>query len=172
MNRRSSGFFGTALASAVLSASLVLVAFGAGTTNADRTGLRKHGASDSGVTVDGALAQDGQDWLIKLTATSSKGKAQDCKVAASLTSVTSSVMSRVIPAPQVVWQMDVAVKVPASGTTSSELKVPERFSKRLAPPAPKKDGDALDQKDLLKAHESFSVQLKATCEAADDDHIS
>ena len=166
MKRRSSGFLGTAIASAALSALMVLVLFGAGPTNAGHSGLKKHAAIEKSVTVDGSLEKDGDAWVIKLTAVNAAIKEQECSISASLMSIEGSMMSRVGPMPREIWKTTVAVKVPASGEAKSQVAVPEEFAKRLA----KKK--ASPKADPFESSPRFNVRFKAQCEAASGDHIS
>jgi len=165
MKRRSSGFLGTAIASAALSALMVLVLFGAGPTNAGHSGLKKHAAIEKSVTVDGSLEKDGDAWVIKLTAVNADAKEQECNVAASLMSTVGSPMARVAPMPREIWKTLVALKVPASGEASGQVAVPEEFAKKLSK---KKNPKA----DTFESTERFNVRFKAQCEAAATDHIS
>ena len=122
---RSHGFFGTTAGAAAISACLVLVLFGSRPTNAGSGARQKHAAVSRDVAIDGQLAQEGEGWVIKLKAVNSGAKAQQCNVAAALTSVRSNMMSRAMPTPKTLWKSTVVVNVPASGASDEQtLQVP------------------------------------------------
>ncbi|HEY3450204.1 MAG TPA: hypothetical protein VGK67_27870 [Myxococcales bacterium] len=167
MNRsQSSGFWGTAAASAVAGALMVLVVFGARPTNA---GLpqKKHAALAKDVTVDGMLTKEGDGWVIAIKAANSGSTEQRCELGTHLTSVRNSMMSRVPAMPKVVWQSTLAVTVPAGGQADQKLQVPDELAKRIAAAQvkPKKE-------EMFEARESFGVRIQASCEKRPADEVS
>lgn len=174
-HRRSPGFFGTAALSAVLSALMVVVIFGAGTTNA---GLqqKKHAALAKEVTVDGTLAKESDGWVIKVKAANSGRTAQACNLGTALTSMRNSMMSRVPPTPRVVWKSTVAVNVPAGGEADQKVAVPADVAKRIDAATakalakkPAKDGE-LDVD--FEGTEHFNVRIQVRCDAQTDGQVS
>ena len=169
MNRsRPLGFFPTVLVSAALSACLVVVVFGATSTNAGRQ-TQRHGAVTQEVSVDGELVRAGEGWVIRLKAINGGAKDQDCKVAASLTSVRSSMMARAMPSPKEIWKSTVALKVPAKGESAQQaVEIPTDIAKRMNPPK----ADPKKPEDIFVGHERFDVRFQASCEDEKPDTVS
>lgn len=163
MDRRSTGFWGTAAASAVAAALMVLAVFGARPTDA---GLpqKKHAALTKDVTVDGRLIKEGDSWVIAVKAANSGSMEQRCQLGTNLTSVRNSMMSRVPAMPKTVWQSSLAMTVPAGGQADQKLAVPDEFAKRIAA-AQKKPAK---QEEMFEARESFGVRIQASCEKVTD----
>jgi hypothetical protein len=159
MNRRT-GFAGTLIASALLSAGLVLVVFGAQASDADGT-PKKHAAKTRDVTFDGKLSLEDGIWVVKLRGANASARAQDCTVDATVTTVRNSMMARVAPVPTKAWESTVAMRVPASGEASQSLKLPENLAQRVAAkPAKSKAPD----ENMFQTRETFGVRVKAQCE--------
>ena len=167
---RSHGFFGTTAGAAAISACLVLVLFGSRPTNAGSGARQKHAAVSRDVAIDGQLAQEGEGWVIKLKAVNSGAKAQQCNVAAALTSVRSNMMSRAMPTPKTLWKSTVVVNVPASGASDEQtLQVPAEFAKRLA--AKGKAAKAQNAEEF-QDRENINVRFQADCSADTTDKVS
>jgi hypothetical protein len=120
---RPRGFLSTSLFSAVLSAGLVLILFGARSTSAG-DGARKHDAASAEVALDGSLVKDGGSWLIKFRAINTGSADKQCNFDVDLTSITESGGSRVGPIPKSEWKTTVALAVPRFGVVDHQLAVP------------------------------------------------
>jgi len=146
---RSPGFVATTLTTALLSAGLVFIAFGSGTSDAELR-ARRHAAVSEKVAIDGELVHEGEGWLVKVKVQSADAAAQDCTIQAAVTRTRGSPMSRVMLPPKVLWESTMAVRVPAKGRSDKDLAVPADVAKDLAvTPKPSTRVDAFGEVQTL-----------------------
>jgi hypothetical protein len=132
--RHSFRSVGTPLASAVFSACVVFLLFGARLTDAGPAVPRAHGAVAADVSVDGRLVKEGGGWAIQFRALNASARSERCTVAASLTRTVDRPMSRVIRTPEEIWTSSVALTVPASGESVEKLQIPADIAKQIEDP--------------------------------------
>jgi len=162
---RCCGFLGTLLASAVLSGAVTCVLLNPRSGNARANGLRGRDALSQGVSVDAGLVKGTGGWSIELRAANTVKAGRRCTITASLTRTRSSVMSRVVPRPRVVWSSSsVALTVPGNGTATERLAIPAAIAKEIAEPKP--GASSVDLQD------HFAAQVQSTCGAANQRHVS
>jgi hypothetical protein len=157
------GFLGTLLASAALGASITYLLFGSQNSVARTDQSFKHDALSQDVSVDAKLVKAEQGWSIQLGATNKAATDRRCSIAASLTRTQSSMMSRSVPMPRIVWSETIEVTVPARGQSPARLAIPAKIAKDIAdpktPPSP------------METRDYYGVQVQATCGAGRDNQV-
>ncbi len=125
-----SSFVSTAALSALATAALVLVVFGARPTNAgSRT--RKSAAISNEVRFEGTLAKAGDGWRIDYLGRNGGKKEQQCQLIARVMQQDIEVMARVAPVPRELGTTTFAAVVPAGGEAKGEVALPDKVSALL-----------------------------------------
>jgi hypothetical protein len=155
----------TLLVSAVFSACVVFLLFGARLTDAGPAVARAHGAVSADVSVDGGLVKEGHGWAIRFRAVNAGARIERCRVAASVMRSVDNPMARVRQAPQEIWSTSVTVTVPANSGSDEKLQIPTEVAKQITDQTPARTVPTMART------ESYGVHFATQC-AKTPDHVS